>query len=114
MRINTETDYAIRAAVELARADGALTLNDLVAAQGISRPQQLRDALSCLRRRGLVVAQRGYAGGYRLARPAHTIALADIVRATSGELTQIRGVTPGGLDYPREMLSLVDVWLRLD
>ena len=42
-----------------------------------------------LRNRGLVVAERGAGGGYRLSRPASDIRLDEIFKALEGELAPV-------------------------
>ena len=76
--------YAIQALVFLAR-NGA----DRHGAEAISRRAQvprpyLRKILRSLSRKGLVVTRRGQAGGYRLARPAETISLFEVLETMDG------------------------------
>jgi Rrf2 family protein len=84
MRISARTDYALRAMLELAAADdGALVkADDIAHAQGIPI-RFLLNILIELRHAGIVDSQRGSVGGYRLARPAESITLAEVVRALS-------------------------------
>jgi Rrf2 family protein len=49
----------------------------------------LEQLVGDLRRAGLVSATRGQSGGYRLARPASEIAMADAVRALEGPLLEM-------------------------
>ncbi|MCX4885169.1 MULTISPECIES: Rrf2 family transcriptional regulator [unclassified Streptomyces] len=87
MRISARADYAVRAALELAAAGGEASLKAeaIAAAQGIPH-KFLEGILGDLRRGGLVVSQRGGKGGYRLARPADSIAIADVIRVADGPL----------------------------
>src|SRR5262245_2358563 len=84
MRISARTDYALRAVLELAAApEGTLVkADDIAHAHGISI-RFLLNILTELRREGIVDSQRGSVGGYRLARPAGEITLAEVVRAVS-------------------------------
>lgn len=76
-------EYALRAAACLA-ADPAARMNQhqLAAATAIP-PVYLYKVLQILARAGLLRANRGQQGGYRLARPPATITALDIVRAIS-------------------------------
>ncbi|MEM6331272.1 MAG: Rrf2 family transcriptional regulator, partial [Planctomycetota bacterium] len=62
------------------------TLRSLSERQGIPEGF-LVQILQDLRRAGLVTSTRGSAGGYRLARPAAEVSLADVRRAIEGEDT---------------------------
>jgi len=111
MQVTAKADYAIRAMAELAAAPGRTRTRAQVAeAQGI--PGKFLEAiLSDLRRDDLVLAQRGPSGGYRLARPAEQIALADVVRAVDGPLAAVRGLPPEDTDYLGPATSLREVWV---
>ncbi len=94
MRLSARVDYALRAAAELAAADAPRTVEQLSAAQKIPN-KYLESILGELRRGGLLRSQRGPDGGYRLARPAGEISIADVIRALDGELANVRGSRPG-------------------
>ena len=71
MRVSAKTDYALRAALELASAPDEKP----VKGERISKAQAiplrfLENILMQLRHAGLVESRRGADGGYRLARPA--------------------------------------------
>jgi Rrf2 family protein len=93
VRIPARVDYAVRAAAELAGADGAMTVDAIAAAQDLP-PRFLENILCELRRAGLVVSRRGHAGGYALARPADDISVADVVAAVDGLMESTKGFTP--------------------
>src|SRR3989338_3802124 len=46
----------------------------------------LEQVLGRLRKEGLLISQKGAAGGYRLAKPADQITLAEVIRAIDGPL----------------------------
>jgi len=54
--------------------DGLVLLKDIAARQAISK-RYLEHMMTLLRNRGLVIAERGAAGGYRLGRPTAEISL---------------------------------------
>lgn len=114
MRISAKADYAVRAALELASVsdDTSLKAEVIAAAQGIPH-KFLEGILGDLRRGGLVVSQRGGKGGYRLARPADTIAIADVIRVADGPLVSVRGMRPPELSYVGPAESLLPLWVAV-
>ncbi len=113
MEISARAEYAVRALAELASAGGGpLTVADLAAAQDIPI-RFLQNILLQLRQRSVVLSQRGADGGYRLARPAADISLADILRAVDGPLAAVRGERPESVRYDGSAAPLADVWLAL-
>jgi Rrf2 family protein len=80
----------MRAMLDLAEHDeGKLVLlKDIAERQGISK-RYLEHMMTLLRNRGLIVAERGAAGGYRLARAPHEIRLDEIFEALEGELAPV-------------------------
>jgi Rrf2 family protein len=105
-------DYALRAMSELAAANAPRTVDQLAAAQHIPN-KYLESILGELRRDGLLRSQRGPEGGYRLARPAEAISIADVIRALDGELANVRGSRPENLEYAGAAQSLQQVWIAL-
>jgi Rrf2 family protein len=113
VRISAKEDYAVRAALELAVAHGGpLTREQISHAQEIPIAF-LQNILMELRHAELVEAQRGRDGGFRLARPASEITIADIIRAVSGPLATVRGARPQALDYNPSAAPLKEVWVAL-
>ena len=82
MRLSTKGRYAVTAMMDLAvhQDTGPVTLADISRCQGISL-SYLEQLFAKLRRQGLVKGVRGPGGGYRLARPAGEISVADIILA---------------------------------
>jgi Rrf2 family protein len=101
VRISAKTDYAVRAAAELAAApEGHWVKTESVSnAQDIPLPFLL-NILAELRTAGLVRSRRGVDGGYQLARAATAVTVADVIRAVDGPLANIAGSRPEDLDYP--------------
>lgn len=113
MHISARADYAVRAALELAGADGVPTKGESLAqSQGIP-PKFLEAILSTLRRAGLVSSRRGADGGYWLARPAKDISVADVVRAVDGPLADVRGQRPESVNYVGPAAELPQVWIAV-
>ena len=113
MRVSAKVDYALRAMTELAvAAPSLMTAEQLASAQKIP-PKFLESILAQLRNGGLVASQRGAEGGYRLAKPAEEISIADVIRELEGPIATVRGVRPDELEYAGPATGLRDIWLEL-
>jgi Rrf2 family protein len=113
VRVSAKVDYAVRAALELAAANGGPVKGERIAeAQGIPL-KFLENILLELRHDGLVRSQRGPEGGYWLARPAEEIVIADVIRAVEGPLATVRGEPPELVSYAGASESLRTVWVAL-
>ena len=114
MRISAKTDYALRAAIELAAADGGGPLKGerIAAAQDVPL-RFLENILAELRHAGVVESRRGAEGGYLLARPPDQIALADVIRAVDGPLANVHGQRPDALEYAGSAAGLRDIWVAV-
>lgn len=114
MRISARADYAVRAALQLAASqDGGPVKAEAIAdAQDIPH-KFLEGILNDMRRGGLVLSQRGGNGGYRLAKPARSISIADVIRVVDGPLVSVRGVRPPDLSYTGPAESLLPLWIAL-
>ncbi|HWQ02725.1 MAG TPA: Rrf2 family transcriptional regulator [Gaiellaceae bacterium] len=114
MRVSAKADYALRACVELAAAEGEGHVKGERIAQAQEVPVKfLENILGDLRQAGLVRSQRGVEGGYWLARPASEITLADVIRAVEGPLANVRGVRPDSVTYQGAAEPLRDVWIAV-
>jgi Rrf2 family protein len=113
VRISAKSDYALRAASELAAAGGGPVKGEALAtAQSI--PQKfLENILSDLRQAGIVRSQRGAEGGYWLARPAEEVSVADVIRAVDGPLASVRGQRPEDVEYVGTAEPLQKVWIAV-
>ncbi|MGX5182338.1 RrF2 family transcriptional regulator [Streptomyces avermitilis] len=114
MRISARADYAVRAVLELAvrQDDGPVKAEAIAAEQDIPH-KFLEGILGDLRRGGLVASRRGGNGGYRLARAADTITVADVIRAVDGPIVSVRGERPTGLTYTGSAEPLLPLWVAL-
>ena len=114
MRISAKTDYALRAALQLAReGDGAPVKAERIAEAQDVPLRFLENILGELRHGGVVESRRGAEGGYMLARPAAAVSLADVVRAVDGPLANVSGRRPDALEYPEGAEVLRDVWVAV-
>jgi len=113
MRVSAKVDYALRALAELAVAPpGPVKAERLANAQGIPLTF-LENILLELRRAEIVASQRGAEGGYRLAKPAAEISVADVIRAVEGPIATVRGTRPEDTVYTGAASGLRDVWIEL-
>jgi Rrf2 family protein len=114
MRISAKADYAVRAVAELASAEGdrPIKAERVASAQGIPL-NFLENILGELRHAGIVRSQRGAEGGFRLARPAEDMTVADVIRAVEGPLASVRGGPPEDAEYSGAAAELPTVWIAV-
>jgi Rrf2 family protein len=115
MRVSAKADYALRALIEMAaRVEGPEARP--VSAEELGRLQDiphnfLQAILADLRKAGIVHAQRGQAGGWRLAKPASDVSVADVIRAVDGPLVSVYGLRPEAVSYNARAETLQRVWI---
>jgi Rrf2 family protein len=114
VRISAKADYAVRAAVELAAApdEKPVKAERIALAQDIPL-NFLENILGELRHASIVRSHRGAEGGFRLAKPAGEITIADIIRAVEGPLASVRGGPPEDTSYPGASQALPRVWIAV-
>jgi Rrf2 family protein len=114
MRISAKADYAVRAVAELAAADSEkpVKAERLATAQGIPL-NFLENILGELRHAGVVRSHRGAEGGFRLAKPAEEVTVADVIRAVEGPLASVRGAPPEEANYNGAAQALPQVWIAV-
>jgi Rrf2 family nitric oxide-sensitive transcriptional repressor len=84
MRLMAFTDFGLRALMRLAgEPDRSFSTGEIADEFGISR-HHLTKVIGELAEGGFVTTQRGAGGGLRLARPADSITLGEVVRALEG------------------------------
>jgi Rrf2 family cysteine metabolism transcriptional repressor len=114
MWVSRRTDYATRAVLALARADGGpLKLEQL--AETTEAPRSvLEQVMPVLRAAGVVRSTRGPEGGYRLNNPPEQITLERVVRLFEGQLAPIGYATRHNPDPCPEIASpLRDTWAEV-
>jgi Rrf2 family protein len=74
--------------------EGSVRLNEIADRQQIS-PAYLEQIFLRLRRAGLIESERGRTGGYRLARPASAITIADVMAAADEPIEMTRCISEG-------------------
>ncbi len=113
VRVSAKSDYAVRAALELAASpDGPVKGERLADSQDIPL-QFLEHILLDLKRAGIVRARRGARGGYWLARPAAEISVADVIRAVEGPIANVQSEPPESISYTGNAAELQNVWIAV-
>ncbi len=97
LELTRRGDYAVRAMIALAAPDGPplRSVPRIADRMGIPPrflPQVMRDLVAA----GLVGSETGRTGGYRLAQPAGTITLLEVVEAIEGDTRRLTCVLRGG------------------
>lgn len=89
MRLNVQTDYALRLLMHLAvNKDALITIAEVAERFRISRNHLMKVA-HILGREGFVEAVRGRSGGLRLGRPPEDIRIGDVVRRMEGDFALV-------------------------
>ncbi len=90
MKISTKGRYALRMLLDLAehQNDGYIALKDIAKRQEISK-KYLEQIIPILNKSDVLNANRGYQGGYRLAKDPSKYTVGDILRLTEGSLSPV-------------------------
>ena len=114
MKFSTRARYGMRAMLDLAvNGDGGLVLlKDIAARQAISK-RYLEHMMTLLRNHGLVIAERGAAGGYRLRRPAAEIRLDEIFEALEGDISPVECVRDSSVCGRADDCVVRDLWCEV-
>jgi Rrf2 family protein len=113
VRVSAKVDYAVRACLELAAANGGPLKGEQISTAQDIPLKFLENILIDLRHADLVKTQRGPEGGYWLARPADEIFMGEVIRAVEGPLASVRGEAPENLAFAGSVGSLQEVWIAL-
>jgi Rrf2 family transcriptional regulator, cysteine metabolism repressor len=112
VRLTNRSEYALLALVYLARqAPGTFVGGaEIAEAQNIP-PKFLQQILLVLKRGRYVQSYKGQQGGYRLARPAQEITIAEVVRLLDGALAPTESVSryfyePTPLEKEEKLISM--------
>jgi Rrf2 family transcriptional regulator, cysteine metabolism repressor len=94
LRLSKQTEYGLRAIVQLARAGPRKYVQSRDLAHEENLPNKFLEAiLLSLRRGGFLESKVGREGGYRLSRPPREIRVGELVRRLEGRLTVRDGQT---------------------
>lgn len=113
MHISAKVDYAMRALVQLAASPEPLVQTEQLAEAQRIPVSFLERIMGELRRAGIVASQRGARGGFRLARPADEISVAEVFRAVDGPLAEVRGDRPEDSSYVGAAAALRELWVAV-
>jgi len=113
-----KADYALRAAIELARRRPGTGRPAPVTRQAIAEAQDipakfLEHILADLKRARIISSARGADGGYWLDVAAAEVTMADVIRAVEGPLAGVRGERPEALAYPDDLEALQRAWIAV-
>ena len=87
IRLSRLTDYAVALLSHMGqeREENLWAASDLAEKSGLPMPTVAK-VLKLLAKTGLITAQRGAAGGYKLARMTNSISIAEIIEAMDGPI----------------------------
>lgn len=88
MIVSTRVEYGLMALLDIAshsENDVSVSTTDIAERQNISQ-KYLEQILPLLRQAGLIRAQKGLRGGYRLSRPASLLKLSEVLNALDGSI----------------------------
>ena len=90
MKISTKGRYALRMMIDLTQnqGDGYVSLKDIANRQEISK-KYLEQIVAILNKPDILRTNRGYQGGYRLAKNANEYTVGDILRLTEGGIAPV-------------------------
>lgn len=108
--ISPTTEYALRAIVAIAQADGNAAATHSIARITKVPPGYLPKVLQMLGRAGLVDSRRGLGGGFKLAKPADQMTVLEVVNAVD----PIKRIKRCPLDLETHGEKLCPLHKRLD
>lgn len=116
MKISTKGRYALRMMLDLAehQGDGFVALKEIAKRQEISK-KYLEQIIPLLNQSNILQTNRGYQGGYRLARTPDQYTVGEILRMTEGSLAPVACLeqTPNQCQRCGECATL-SVWEGLE
>ena len=116
MKISTKGRYVLRMLLDLAehRGEGYIALKDIAKRQGISK-KYLEQIIPLLNNTDILVASRGYHGGYMLAKSPDMYTVGDILRITEGSIAPVSCLEGGSsvCDRDDQCMTLY-VWEGLE
>lgn len=90
MKISTKGRYALRMLLDLAqnKGEGFVALKDIAARQNVSK-KYLEQIVPMLNKSDILIASRGFQGGYRLAQTPDKYTVGAVLRITEGSLAPV-------------------------
>ena len=115
MKISTKGRYAIRMLLDLAEHSNGeyIALRDIAHRQGISK-KYLEQIVPILNKSDILKTNRGYQGGYMLAKSPDKYRIGDILRLTEGSLAPVPCAEQEPVECPRSAeCATLPVWQGL-
>lgn len=102
MKISTKGRYALRLLIDLAEHadEGYIALKDVAERQDISK-KYLEQIVPLLNKADLLRTNRGYQGGYSLAKAPEQYSVGEVLRVTEGSLCPVACLQYSPNDCPR-------------
>jgi Rrf2 family protein len=116
MKISTKGRYAIRMMLDLAEHDqeGFVALKDIAARQEISK-KYLEQIVPLLNKANMLLTNRGFQGGYKLAKKPEEYKIGDILRVTEGNLSVVTCLdTPVNTCNRKDNCQTLQMWQGLN
>lgn len=90
MKISTKGRYALRMLIDLAQHqnEGYIALKDIAQRQGVSK-KYLEQIVPILNKSDILLTNRGFQGGYKLAQKPDKYTIGSILRLTEGSLAPV-------------------------
>ncbi len=112
MKISTKGRYALRMLIDLSinSNENYVALKDVAERQNISK-KYLEQIVPMLNKSGLLKTNRGYQGGYMLAKPIEEYTVGEVLRVTEGNLAPVSCLEHPENNCPRsEECMTLYVW----
>jgi len=116
MKISTKGRYALRMLIDLAehKNDGYVALKDIAERQGISK-KYLEQIVPLLNKSDILQTNRGFQGGYMLAKAPDKYVVGDILRITEGSISPVACLDYNTNQCERsEHCMTLDIWKGLN
>lgn len=115
MKISTKGRYALRMLLDLAehQCDGYVALKDIADRQGISK-KYLEQIVPVFNKSNILKTNRGFQGGYQLAKAPDQYTVGQILRLTEGSLAPVACLDADPIDCVRNAdCPTLPVWQGL-
>lgn len=115
MKISTKGRYAVRLMLDLAqhKSDGFVPLKDVAIRQNISK-KYLEQIIVMLNKPEIILTNRGFQGGYKLAQEPSAYKLGDILRLTEGSLATVSCTEQPDICERNSFCLTMPVWKKLN
>lgn len=116
MKISTKGRYALRMLLDLAEQEhnGYIALKDIAKRQNISK-KYLEQIVPVLNKSNMLLTNRGFQGGYKLAKAPDAYTVGEILRLTEGSLAPVACLDHTPIECERcHDCSTLPVWQGLN